>query len=265
MRRGERTPNGLLFFSKYAFAPNVLRFCGPKETDILFEAIVESVEEGGVYQYGGLPKNFDELLKRFHGAVPYLQIIAKANGIKDFFDFRVVEAYWIGNDLLRKVPVENLLASIEDRFKERFSLKSWERVMAKPIAGAKPFHAFHVFDIGRKAGIDSSVSKKVIETLDKCRIAWGVVKEVKINGARNNFSMGSAVVEYPGVVFDKIGKLAIEGKMQRECFLLDKNISAGDIVSMHWDFVCDKLTLRQKRNLIFWTNYHLALVNRELQ
>jgi len=266
MQKGNNELNGLLLFSKYAFAPNVLRFCGPKETDVLFDAIAESIEsESSSSRKGALSKNFEDLLKRFHGAVPYLQIIAEANNIKDYFDFRVVEAYWIGNLLLKKVDPQNLFSSIEGRFKKNFSKKSWERVMAKPIAGAKPFHAFHVFDIGRKAGLDGlSATKEALDTLDKCRIAWGVVKKTNINGKSISFSMGSVVVEYPSLYIDEAGKLAIGRKKEREYSLLDKSIKAGDIVSLHWDFVCDKLTFRQKTNLVFWTNYHLRLVNQEL-
>ena len=39
----------------------------------------------------------------FEGAYPYLELIASENGIADPLDARVVEAYWLGNDLLEHV------------------------------------------------------------------------------------------------------------------------------------------------------------------
>ena len=41
--------------------------------------------------------------RQFDGAWAYLESIARAAGIADPLDERVVEAYWIGNDLLDRV------------------------------------------------------------------------------------------------------------------------------------------------------------------
>ena len=56
------------------------------------------------------------LLRRFTGALPYLQLIARANAIADPFDARVVEAYWLGNELLDGVEVRQLYDSLLERF-----------------------------------------------------------------------------------------------------------------------------------------------------
>ncbi len=48
--------------------------------------------------------------------LPYLQLIARSNDIADPFDARVVEAYWIGNELLDGVEVRQLYDSLVERF-----------------------------------------------------------------------------------------------------------------------------------------------------
>jgi hypothetical protein len=78
--------SGSLRFIRYAFMPNRLRYCGGDDNRTLFEYGIENAVDGGL----------NPLLRRFTGALPYLQLIASANGIADAFDPRVVEAYWIG-------------------------------------------------------------------------------------------------------------------------------------------------------------------------
>jgi hypothetical protein len=138
---------GLQLFSKYAFAPNTLKYCGPKETEIIFEELCQNAPGKNTR------KNFKNLLLQFNGAIPYLELIARANNIRDIFDYRVVEAYWLGNSLLSKVTARNFYSSVEGRFKKRINSKEWAKITIKPAKGSKPFHAFHVFDIGSKIGL----------------------------------------------------------------------------------------------------------------
>src|SRR5579859_1599737 len=67
-----------------------------------------------------------ELLGRFSGAKPHLRLIARTTGIGDPFDPRMVEAYWIGNDLLSQVGARQLYHQAE-RFSKQLSgqARSW--------------------------------------------------------------------------------------------------------------------------------------------
>ena len=67
---------GMLRFIRYGFMPNRLRYCGGDENQLLFDHAIEQVVDGGLNQH----------LKKFTGALPYLQLIARANGIADPFD-----------------------------------------------------------------------------------------------------------------------------------------------------------------------------------
>jgi len=73
------------------------------------------------------------------------------------------------------------------------------------------------------------------------------------------------IVEADSLEF-KEGKVIIvsqERKVRYSFFgqkLID-NIKIGDFVSLHWDFVCNKLSLNQVKKLRAWNQYHLNLAN----
>ncbi len=242
-------------FAKYAFPPNVLQFCGPVETGSIFESFKgdEKVPE------------IKNLLLQFSGAVPYLQLIAGSNGIKDIFDERVVEAYWLGNNLLKNVEVKDIYSHIENRFKKGMGKNDWHWLVAGSVPKARPFHGFHVFDIYRRAGLIRSGNKdNVLETMDKCRIGWGKVESVDLSDKnKKNLFFGIALIIYnPLEFFEK--KIRFGGDTAGKFFLTDKLIKKGDEVAFHWDYICGKITPIQKRNLEYWTNYHLKLANKTI-
>ena len=84
----------LLRCSRYAFGPNRLHYCGPNASNQVYAYMNENIEDLGLRS----------ILEKFKTLYPYLRHIAQANGIKDPFDPRVVEAYWVGNALLDTVP-----------------------------------------------------------------------------------------------------------------------------------------------------------------
>ncbi len=85
---------------KYSLVPHRLGFCGPNED--CSETFLNYIE--------GRSSNIaeiKEILKKFKPVYYYCKRIAKSNGTKDPMDERVLEAYWIGNDLLRKARYKN--------------------------------------------------------------------------------------------------------------------------------------------------------------
>lgn len=158
--------SGPLRFIRYAFMPNHLHYCGPEDDKMLFEYGVEGVVDGG------LPP----LLNAFADAVPYLRLIARTNKIKDTFDARVVDAYWLGNGLLEAVEVRELYDALLERFGKQFQGNTRKWLLGKAPAGARPHHNFHVFDVHSRTGELGST----LHTMDQCRISWG--KVVSISG-----------------------------------------------------------------------------------
>ncbi len=236
--------SGLLLFIRYAFMPNHLGYCGGNENELLLERAATGQADPGL----------TPLLTKFTGALPYLRAIAAANGIGDPFDRRVVEAYWIGNELLAGVDAGDLYKTLEARFGRQLPPKLREQVLRKPPEGAKPFHFFHVVDVYRHLERET-VGMAAIES---CRISWGRVREVE--GAT------LTVARQPMVCRD--GKLALgEPVPERVLRSYDglgfaDDVAVGDWVSVHWGWACEVLDARKLANLRKWTAVHLEIANK---
>ena len=101
------TVSGPTLFARFAYPLNALGYCGTDEHRTLLEYAASGAVDG----------DLRSLARGFDGAWPYLELIAAANGIGDPLDRRVVEAYWIGNDLLQRVPLSLLATSLQARFR----------------------------------------------------------------------------------------------------------------------------------------------------
>ncbi len=237
---------GSLRFIRYGFMPNRLQYCGGPDNETLLGYAVEGVVDPG------LPP----LLRRFTGALPYLQLIARSNDIADPFDARVVEAYWLGNELLEGVEVRRLYDALRERFGKQLSPRMLELVAGKAPAGAHPHHSFHVFDVHSRVGeLEHS-----LETMDNCRVSWGRV----LGGAGAELT----VERQPLVIHE--GKLVL-GAARTETVLRQVDghgfvdtAQPGDWVSLHWGWVCEVLDERQHRNLERASRHHLQLANETL-
>ena len=238
--------SGLLRFIRYAFMPNHLGYCGGRHSEVLLEHGSE----------GRADSRLAPLLAEFSGAMPYLRTIAGANGIGDPFDPRVVEAYWLGNDLLAGVEAGELYRSLEERFGRALPAGVRDQVLRKPPQGAKPYHLFHVVDVYRH--LESDVVG--MAAMESCRVSWGQVTGVE--------KASLTVQRRPLVLVD--GKLAL-GEPRAEVVareVLDRGfvdtVAVGDWVSVHWGWACEVLGEGQRANLERWTVHHLALANQTL-
>ncbi len=245
------TAPGALLFGRYAFPPNQLGYCGPEDHRALLQYVAGKTVDKGLV----------ELERRFEGAYPYLCLIAEANRIDDPFDERVVEAYWIGNELLERVEARPMHDSLRARFAPRMRNAEFGWLATKLEHGARPHHNFHVFDVYLRAGLMNDERATIaLETMDSCRISWGRVEAVEAD---------SLLVDRQPLVFIE-GKLALgAAETRRITRQLDGHgfideVAPGDHVSMHWSWACDRLhhgaVARLQRN----TERYLALANRTL-
>ena len=237
---------GTLRFVRYGFMPNHLRYCGGDDNRALLEYGSAGVTDGGLR----------DLLGRFTGALPYLQLIARANRIADPFDARVVEAYWLGNELLEGVEVRQLYDAIAERFGKQLQGRTRELVLGKAPAGAHPHHSFHVLDVHSRVG-DLPAT---LETLESCRVSWGRVHAVE---------RGELVVDRQPLRLAE-GKLTLDAPRRERVVRqlggrgFADNAVVGDWVALHWGWVCEVLTERQRANLERYTRHHLAIANQTL-
>ena len=238
---------GPLLFARYAYPPNSLGYCGADETRMLLEYGDAEASDGGLA----------ELARTFEGAWPYLTLIAHANRISDPLDPRVVEAYWVGNELLDRVEPSDLARHVDERFRGRVG-RATERLVDTVAEGAVPHHSFHVFTVYPWLGLlRSGIVDEPLHVLDRCRITPARVLSV---------SDDEAVVRLRPLRWN--GRtLELGAWSAREVRWRDDGLSLvsprpGDRVSLHWDFVCDRLTPEQARGLDRTTRRALGAVNR---
>ncbi|HEX6312353.1 MAG TPA: DUF6390 family protein [Acidimicrobiia bacterium] len=242
------TGHGPTLFARFAYPPNALGYCGADDHAALFEYGASGVVDGGL----------TELARTFEGAWPYLELIAGAAGIDDPLDERVVEAYWIGNRLLERVPMSLMGSSLTDRFRG-VAGRSWAHLAETVPAGAVPTHAYHVFAVYPWVGLlRTGCTDNALHVLDRCRVRWGTV--VSVDGDAvfvrsrplvwdgRSLRLGASRVEEVVRATDGVGFVA--------------DLEPGARVALHWDWVCDRLSDRQLRALRHYTARELELVNR---
>lgn len=249
--REEAPIPGPLLFARYAYPPNERGYCGSSDHRALLEYGSAKIAGPGIA----------ELAKRFTGAWPYLALIAAEAGIPDPLDRRVVEAYWLGNSLLERIDAVDLGTSLRDRFFPRVGASNWNHLAEVIPGGALPHHSFHVFAVYPWTGLlGGEHGDQPLHILDRCRIRWGRV--VATRGDR-------VVVRNRLLVFD--GRSLSLGEETEETAVASidgygfvEGLRTGDVVALHWDWVCDRLTRRQLENLVRYTRHHLDMVNRRL-
>ena len=247
--RPEGTLAGPVLFARYAYPPNALGYCGPADPAALFEMTSQ----------GTALDDLSHLAARFEGAWPYLQLIAACNNIADPLDRRVVEAYWTGNELVTRVTPVTLSASLSDRFERRAGRHFGSLESAAPAGVAQ--HSFHVFAVYPWLGLlRAGMEGPPLEVLDRCRIRWGRVEAVTgdlvcVRSRRLSFD-GSRLL---------LGEEQLE-QVRRglDGLVFPVDLAAGDVVSLHWDWLCDRLSPAAYRWLHYCTVRNLDAVNSSL-
>jgi hypothetical protein len=242
---------GPIRFARYAFGPNRLGYCGPDEAGELFAQATQGRDLGKLRELAG----------QFEGAYPYLCLIARSNGIADPLDAAVVQAYWLGSPLLDRVRVRDFGRSLEGRFRPRLRGDGWRWLGGKPEAGAVPNHAFHVLDMFPRLGLmRTGETDRALEVMDSCRVRWGRVLE------RDGDSLVVSAV--PLEMVDGRLRLAaprverIRGWVDGTGFVEDASV--GDVISIHWDWACERLDAGRLAALQDATAHELRLANQTI-
>jgi hypothetical protein len=215
-------PSGPLRFVRFASPPNRLGHCGPVASDGV-----------GEYLHAPIDGGFAELAAQFEGAYPYLQLIAGAAHRDDPLDAEVVEAYWIGNDLLDRVSLLDFGNSIDARFRRRAG-SAWSNIDGS-IAEGVAHHSYHVLHVTPWTGLmRRGVVDEPLRIVDQCCVSWARVVDAGVGGplvrrspliwSGSRLRFGEPVVE---PVTSPIG------------------VEVGDWVALHWGTVCERLSLQQ--------------------
>ena len=239
--------SGLQLFARYAYPPNQRGYCGPDDHLALLHYRDSGVTDPGLA----------DLARSFHGPWPYLKMLAERTGVGGPFSKSVVEAYWVGNELLDSVGTNDFGNAIEERFLPRVGGPVWRR-MAEAIPGGFPHHSFHVFVTYPWVGLLTETHRgEPLEILDQCRVRWGTV--TSLQGAE-------AVVESQPLEWDET-RLFL-GPTRPEIVTIPEGLlgqlTEGDDVSMHWSWICDRLDRRQLGHLQRFSARQLKLTNDDI-
>jgi len=255
----------------YAFGPNRLHLCGPEANQEILSYITERDPDKGLIL----------LLKQFKTMYPYLEKIASANNIADPFDDRVVEAYWLGNELLENIEKKEFYEHLIDtKVNKKMSLKEFEilknklgglsphstRISAEGAefkksllsVGARMHHAFHVYNIWKQK--KDFMDLKTFDDVDNCRISWGEV--IAVDGPTIAVKTKPLIFsEKSGFTFGPDVKKKIVRKLNDDIMI---EAAIGDIVSIHWNMPCEILTQKQVQNLEKYTKISVELFNKNI-
>jgi len=238
---------GSLKFAQYAFSPNKLELCGPRDKNrTIFDYLSAKRSDPGLI----------ESLEEFEAAYPYISFIAKENNIREPFSKEVVSAYWLGNRLLNQIQPGHFYRFLKERFSSYLKPDDLRGLKKAIRRGGRPSHNFHVFEVFPKTGGMSGQFKPNLGLLDNCRISWGRV----VGGKKDEL-----IIERRPLVFhgQKI-ELGRPEKVRRSYRIKGKSFlgrfESGSVVSIHWNWVCDQLSKKELEQLFYWTKQ--ALMNR---
>ena len=120
--------DGGVLFARYAFPPNELGYCGPADSGGLLRHAASAATLGATDP--AMPsEEVERKARKFEGAWVYLELDRGRRGVADPMDLRVVEAYWIGNELLDALDPAALTAELG-----RASRDSWS--VRRPAVGS---------------------------------------------------------------------------------------------------------------------------------
>jgi hypothetical protein len=233
-------------FARYAYPPNELGHCGPPGAEVLLAGGATSGESPGLRSR----------LERFEGAWPYLRLLARTAGVPDALDPAVVAAYWLGGELLDAVGPQTLAETVDRGFGTQPGVRErLAHLTGGP--GAAPDHTFHVFVVYPWVGLLGAAGDVPRSVLDSCRVRWGSV--VSVDG--DSATVRSRPLSWDGA---RLGLGPAELVRCRwaqtgQAFVAD--LRPGDPVSLHWNWVCERLDDEQVGRLSARTDRQLRLTN----
>ena len=230
-------------FSRYAYPPNELGYCGPADSSEVLACV---------------PENLEKTVRCFEGTWPYFEFIADQTGHKPL-DPEVVTDYWLAGPLTDSLDVKTHGASLLHALAQAGGV--WAHSPSDLLPGMTPDHNFHVFAIYPWLGLlRRNLSDQPRLVLDRCRIRWGTVLSI---------AEGTAQVESAAIEWDdsrlSLGPRRIETvTVTRGPVRLAGDLSPGDSVAMHWDWVCDVISTDRLDYLRRSTATHLDIANQRL-
>jgi hypothetical protein len=237
--------DGIALAARFSIATNRLSYCGPAEAaPLLYRAIVDG---------RGDPAS-RAAMEGFEALVPYLRAIGAKHGL-DPLDERVVEAYWLGNELLegfRREEFRDLLDALRQRGLPRTVA---ERLAAHLPAEPIPHHVFHVAFVG--VGAVTGHVETTLPNLEACRPTPATIVA---RGASTLKTVRPSLRVEGGRLLDGP---EVEGEFPYDPRVVPDARPGGTVV-LHWGWPALTPTAAQLASLQRYTRRALAAANESL-
>jgi hypothetical protein len=215
--------DGATQFARYAYPPNELGYCGPAGASVLLEHTTS----------GNAAAEVARRAPEFDGVWAYLEVIGAAAGLEPLHPL-VVDAYWLGNELLDSVDPQLLLGTLNHRFRHQAGGVLDRVRVGLDVLAHHDFHVYAVYPWLRLLGKGGDTPRAV---LDSCRIRWGRV--LAVDGER--LTVESRRLECHGTRLFPGDPRPESVRWSAAGMSLHSEPRVGDVVSMHWDWVCERL------------------------
>jgi hydrogenase maturation factor len=235
--------DGYELAGRFSYITNALKYCGPEGGHMHFHKYISE-------KHLESKDKIVEAIKKFEALYPYLTMIAEKTG-KDFLDYDVVEAYWMGNELLEKFNGEDMKHLINSLVKRGLPEQMGNKLIEKMPLLAIPFHAFHVFYVG--VGNVTGHVKTTVQNMDNCRISIGEINQI----------IDTHLIVSTDAIVESEGKISLEETTKTIIYIpeLLPDVKIGDIIAIHWGFACKKLDGREMENIKKYTKLSIEMKN----
>ncbi|MBI4146995.1 hypothetical protein HY489_06700 [Candidatus Woesearchaeota archaeon] len=225
---------------RFSGVTNRLKYCGPNQAHNSFIDFIHT-RQGTT--------NVQRLLSRFEGLYPYLKLISSRHKL-DLFDYKVIEAYWLGNELLDAFTPDDYRAFLPELVKRGLPEHYAQQSREKMPQGAIPHHTFHVLFVG-VGRVTGSVPTSP-ESMQSCMASWAEVR-----------SVDSTTISVYGPVLRLENEEYILSEQERRVSYDQRMVrpKINDKVAIHWNECVHVLTAQQYENVGKYTKRVIHAVN----
>ncbi len=228
------------FACRYSFITNKLDYCGKTGA---FTELLDYIQAPKKEKQ----EKVCELLSSFFGLHSYLQLIAESNK-KNWLDFDVLEAYWLGNNLLENIrhrEFQRTILSLQNFGLPRDIAEKKAVFLPRNLLPQHSAHVLHVNFITQKLA-------PIEKNLSNCLIQWAQVQGQKFDGR---------IIAKGIELFSQNNEFVLreKNKLLQNPFSLQAE--KRDFVSVHWNNAIALLEEHQLENLKKFTLQNIHAVN----
>ena len=234
------TEKALQLTCRLSLPPNSLGYCGQNSAPEKFKQCVMN----------GACSGIEQELEKFIVLNPYLETLAQITKLNKF-SYKVVEAYWLGNDELKKSKVQDYQRLLDNFVKQ--GVPDWfvAELGTKLPTVFIPHHLFQVLHVG--VGKASGSVPFNLNTINNCMIRWGEVTDIKGNTLTANLNSLKKTHTRYSLIQKRCRAKFIDGFLPK--------LKLGSIVAVHWGQAVKILTPKEVTMLSFWTQKVLKHVD----